>query len=136
MRPRCGHPMLNYETRLGVPILDDPVCGRRPGHGGRHRSVPAMERARRRGATRQPPSGSLVVAAKIRAARRRAGMSQRRLAAVVGVTETAVQHWEYAKRVPGEHSWVQLELALGPLGVVRGTRPKEDRGEEKGPGDG
>ncbi len=31
---------------------------------------------------------------------------------------------EYARRAPGEQSWIQLELALGPLGVVRDAGPE------------
>jgi len=31
---------------------------------------------------------------------------------------------EYARRAPGEQSWIQLELALGPLGVVREQDPE------------
>ena len=124
MRPRCGHPMLNYETRLGVPILDDPVCGRREGHRGQHRSKAALAAARERRAADQAPSGSAVLAAAIREARAAAGLSQRSLAAAVGVTETAVQHWEHAKRTPGDESWTQLQLALGPLGIVRSPEPE------------
>jgi hypothetical protein len=30
-----------------------------------------------------------------------------------------VYAWEAAKAVPSEDKWVQLELTLGPLGVVR-----------------
>jgi DNA-binding transcriptional regulator YiaG len=48
-------------------------------------------------------------------------MTQVVLAAAVGVTEVCVQLWERAQRTPGEQSWVQLQLALGPLGVVRET---------------
>ena len=67
----------------------------------------------------QAPSGSPAVAAAIRDARVRAGLTQRRLAAVVDVTEVCVQLWERAQRTPGSESWEQLELALGPLGIVR-----------------
>ena len=73
---------------------------------------------------RQPVAGLPAVAAGIRRARERAGLSQRALAAAVGVTESCVQLWEYAKRTPGEQSWVQLELTLGPLGVVREAGPE------------
>jgi ribosome-binding protein aMBF1 (putative translation factor) len=109
-----------YET-AGHPVLDvlvGPACGRRAGHPGRHISAASL---RRRAA--QAPSGSPAVAALIREARKRAGMTQRRLAAVLGVTATAVQHYEYGKRTPSEERWIQLELALGPLGVVR-ERPE------------
>jgi DNA-binding transcriptional regulator YiaG len=67
----------------------------------------------------QAPTGDPVVAARIRQARRRAGMTRRHLALAVGVSEAAVGHWERGARKPGPESWVQLELALGPLGIVR-----------------
>ena len=72
--------------------------------------------------------GSPAVAAAIREARERAGLSQRRLADLAGVTRRSVQYWEEAKRRPGEQSWVQLELTLGPLGVVRESKdaPREE----------
>jgi hypothetical protein len=38
---------------------------------------------------------------------------------VLAVTQQSVYAWEAAKAVPSEDKWVQLELALGPLGVVR-----------------
>jgi len=74
-----------------------------------------MDMAKQRGATRQPPTGSLPVATAIRSARHRAGLSQARLAALLGVTPTCIQHWEYAKRTPGPRTWVRLEEILGPL---------------------
>jgi transcriptional regulator with XRE-family HTH domain len=99
--------------------IDDPAA--KPTRGWRPPSSepPAPARVRAPRPSRQAPSGSPVVAAAIREAREAAGMSQRRLAIVVGVTETAIQHYEYAKRTPSAETWVQLELALGPLGVVR-----------------
>ena len=57
----------------------------------------------------------------IREARRKAGLTQRRLAALLGFTEQCVQCWEQATRTPGPESWVQLELTLGPLGIVGET---------------
>jgi len=72
----------------------------------------------------QAPSGSPAVAAAIREARVRAGLTQRCLAAVVDVTEVCVQLWERAARTPGAESWEQLELALGPLGIVRDAGPE------------
>jgi ribosome-binding protein aMBF1 (putative translation factor) len=72
----------------------------------------------------QAPSGSAEIAAAIREARTRARLSQRRLAALVGVTEVCVQYWEYAKRAPGPERWVQLELTLGPLGIVGESEPE------------
>ena len=76
------------------------------------------------------PAASPLVAAGIRAARQRAGMTQRALAEAVGVTSACVQLWEYAKRTPGPESWVQLELTLGPLGVVRDAGPEPAAREE------
>jgi ribosome-binding protein aMBF1 (putative translation factor) len=67
----------------------------------------------------QAPTGDPVVAARIRQARRRAGMAARDLADAVGVSAAAVWHWEGGRRMPSEESWVQLELTLGPLGIVR-----------------
>jgi DNA-binding transcriptional regulator YiaG len=123
----CGK-AVQPKQRPGWPHVFQDTCGRRRGHKGGCRSVTAMRMARLRGATRQPPTGSPLVAAAIRSARKGAGLSQRRLALIVGVTETAVQHWEGAKRTPGEDSWVQLELTLGPLGAVRET-PRPEAGE-------
>ena len=73
---------------------------------------------------------SPLVAASIRQARKAAGMTQRDLALVVGVTTAAVAHWERARWVPRPESWVQLELTLGPLGVVRDTGPEPAAREE------
>jgi DNA-binding transcriptional regulator YiaG len=121
----CGEPLRFYEWPGGPAVLDGLTCGKRAGHKSpRHRSSAAMEAARRRGATRQPATGSPAVAAAIRQARREAGMTQVTLAAVVGVTEVCVQLWERAQRTPGEQSWIQLQLALGPLGVVRDAGPE------------
>ena len=117
----CGEPMRRYEKpgREGIP--DYLTCGRRPGHPGRHESVLYV---RARYETRQAPTGSPVLAAAVRRARAEAGLSQYRLAAAVGVSRSAVQMWEDARRMPGEESWVQLELTLGPLGVVRDRVPE------------
>ena len=113
---RCG--MLIKRNERTIPVLDDPVCGRRAGHAGQHRSTIALTAARWRRVT-QASSGRPAVAAAIREAREAAGLSQRRLAAVLGVTDVCVGLWERAQRTPGPDSWVQLELTLGPLGVVR-----------------
>jgi len=72
----------------------------------------------------RPPTGSLLVAAAIQQGREVAGMTRRDLAAAVGVTAAAVRHWEAARRMPQEENWVQLELTLGPLGVVRDQAPE------------
>ena len=72
----------------------------------------------------QPLTGSPLVAAGIRRARQRAGMSQRALAEAVGVTPACVQLYEYGKRTPSAKTWIQLELTLGPLGVVRDAGPE------------
>ena len=110
----CGKP-------LRVIMWEPRTCARPAGHPGtRHRSAAAMKAARQR-AVSQSPSGSLVVADLIRQARDRAAMSRPRLAAVVGVSATAVQWWEQGKRTPSEENWVQLELALGPIGVSAST---------------
>jgi DNA-binding XRE family transcriptional regulator len=116
----CGHLMRRYETprRGGVP--DYLRCGRRPGHPGRHQSTLAL-RARK---LSQAPSGSPEVASAIREARERLRLSQRRLAVVVGVTDVCVGLWERAERTPSAEVWVQLELALGPLGVIREADPR------------
>jgi len=62
---------------------------------------------------------SPAVAAAIRQARERAELSQRALADAAGVTESYIQLIEYGKRNPSIKTWRQLELTLGPLGVVR-----------------
>ncbi len=112
----CGEPMRRYEKpgREGIP--DWLTCGRRLGHPGRHEST-LYVRARK--TLRQPPTGSPVVAAAIRQARTDAGLSQRALSHRVGVSRPAIQQWERGARTPAPGHWVQLELALGPLGVVR-----------------
>ena len=83
-------------------------------------AVPAQGWRRR---SERHPAASPVAAA-IRSAREQAAMSRPRLAAIVGVTASAVQWWEQGKGVPGEEHWVQLELTLGPLGVVREAGPE------------
>jgi ribosome-binding protein aMBF1 (putative translation factor) len=55
-------------------------------------------------------------------------MSQADLAAAVGVTGVCVSLWERAQRTPAEEHWVQLELTLGPLGIVREAKPEAARG--------
>ncbi len=118
----CGHVMRRRELP-GRPVLDDPLCGRRPGHSGRHRSEASMRMRARRRAAYDRPTGSPLIAAKIREARKLAGASQSDLAAVLGVTQQCVLDWERARRIPSPENWEQLELTLGPLGVVR------DRGQ-------
>lgn len=112
----CGRPLRSamWQAR---------TCAKPRGHQGRHLSTAAIKAARHRAST-QPPTGSPVVAAVIRQARERAEMSRPRLAAVVGVSATAVQWWEQGRRTPSGDNWVQLELALGPLGVVRDPGPE------------
>jgi hypothetical protein len=41
--PRCGRPVRRYELP-GVPVLDEPVCGRPEDHNGRCRSAAAVAR--------------------------------------------------------------------------------------------
>jgi len=108
--------MRRYEKpgREGIP--DYLTCGRRPGHPGRHEST--LYVAARQ--TWQPPTGSRPLAAAMRQARTEAGLSQYRLAAIVGVSRSAVQMWEEARRMPQEENWIQLQLTLGPLGIARG----------------
>jgi hypothetical protein len=43
LSPRCGKPMLAYETANG-PMLEEPECGRREGHPGPCRSSLALAR--------------------------------------------------------------------------------------------
>ena len=76
-------------------------------------------------------AGDPVIAARIRQARRRAGMTRRHLALAVGVSPAAVGHWECARRTPGPQSWVQLELALGPLGAVREPGRRAEAGDDQ-----
>ena len=127
----CGEPLRFYEWPGGPAVLDGLTCARRAGHASpRHRSAAAMEAARRR-ASGQAPSGSLLVAEAIQRSRREAGMTQLALAAAVGVTGVCVSLWERAQRTPGEQSWVQLELALGPLGIVREAAPEPEAATEE-----
>ncbi len=88
-----------------------------------------MEMRARRRAAYDRPTGSPVLAAALREARARAGKSQLALAAVLGVTQQCVQRWEQAKCMPGAENWVQLELTLGPLGIVREAVAEPAAGE-------
>ena len=97
------------------------------GHPGRHISGEALGRRKS-----QAPTGSPDIAAAIREARRRAGLTQVRLARLACVTEQCVQRWEQAERTPGPESWVQLELALGPLGIVREAGPGTEAATREG----
>jgi hypothetical protein len=99
--------------------LDDRQIAERLGVSAGTLSVTLARARGKRAPAVQAPSGSAAVAAAIREARVRAGLTQRRLAAVVDVTEQCVQMWERAARAPGPEKWVQLELTLGPLGIVR-----------------
>jgi DNA-binding transcriptional regulator YiaG len=125
-RATCGNPMRPYELP-GIPVFEDPACGRPEGHRPPCRSAEAMARhaaAQRPGrSARQAPSGSAAVAAAIADARKYSRLSRAALALVLGVTERAVEHWEAGRRSPGPQTWTQLELTLGPLGVVRDPRP-------------
>jgi ribosome-binding protein aMBF1 (putative translation factor) len=127
--PRCGHPMRWSEPPGWGAVLDDPACGRRLGHPGRHRSATAMAVRAARRAAYDRPTGSPALAAAIRRARVQAGKSQLALAAVLGVTQQAVQRWETARCVPSGENWVQLEFALGPLGIVREGDPRPEAAE-------
>ena len=119
----CGQPMRRYEKPGREAVPDWLVCGRRPGHPGRHESTLYV---RAKAETVQSPTGSPAVAEAIRRARAEAGWSQYRLAAVIGVARTTVLNWERAERTPCVESWTQLELALGPLGVVREADPEPE----------
>lgn len=132
-RVLCGRPV-RLRERPGAPVLGEvwSSCGLTAGHRCRCRSVEAVRRnaaatAYSRRVTSQAPSGSPAVAAVIASARKGAGLSRARLALALGVTERAVEYWETARRTPGAGTWVQLELTLGPLGVVR--EAGEQRGE-------
>jgi DNA-binding transcriptional regulator YiaG len=116
--PRCRRPMERYEPRGWPPVLEDPVCGRKAGHPGRCRSEMSIKLARRRGWKPQPPTGSPVIGAAIRRARKRARMSQSRLAEAMGVTVMCVQHWEGARRMPSLSALARLTRVLGPLEEV------------------
>ena len=112
---RCATPM-SVHQRIGYPFLLADVCGRAAGHAGQHRSVTALERAARRRSrfpAVQAPSGSAALGMAVARARVRAGLSQPRLAALLGVTVTCVQHWEGAKRTSSRGNLAALELALG-----------------------
>ena len=125
--PRYGQPMRRYEKpgRPGIP--DYLTCGRRLGHPGRHEST-LYVRSR---VLRQAPTGSPVLAAAIRQAREQAGLSQRLLAVAVGVSRPSVQMYERGARTPSPEVWIQLELTLGPLGIVREPRPEAAQEAER-----
>lgn len=106
--------------------LDERQAAERLGVSAGTLSVTLARATGKRAVSVQAPSGSPAVAAAIREARVRAGLTQRRLAAVVDVTEVCVQLWERAERTPGPEKWVQLELTLGPLGAVREAGPEPE----------
>jgi len=60
-----------------------------------------------------PPGQSL--ADRLRAGRRALGLSQERLAAIVGVNESTMARWERGSRQPGGEFLTRLEDLLGPL---------------------
>jgi ribosome-binding protein aMBF1 (putative translation factor) len=129
--PRCGKPLRLYEWPGCPAVLDAPPCARAAGHKGtRHRSAAALAAARQRAAGQQP-TGSPFIAAAIRQAREQAAMSRPRLAAVVGVSATAIQYWETARRTPSAEMWEQLELTLGPLGIVRDPGPEAGQEQQR-----
>ena len=72
--------------------------------------------------------------AAILAARKRAGLTQAQVAAAVGVSRPFYQNWESGYRTPSDEHWEQMELTLGPLGVVRdrdaGDGDEGQQGEE------
>ena len=81
----------------------------------------------------QRTSGGPAIAAAIRQARVRAEISQQALAEAVGVTSSYIQLLEYGKRNPSARTWAQLELTLGPLGVIRDRSPEvEDDDQRQG----
>ena len=128
LSPRCGR-LLQRNERAG-PVLEDPVCGRPEGHPGHclseaywARKITANKYWAQTGRRPARPAGSPAVAAAIRSARIGAGLSQFRLGMMLGVSQQAVHYWEAAKWPPSAENWQQLELALGPLGVVRDTGP-------------
>lgn len=125
-RAICGEPMRRYEKPGREAVPDWLECGRRPGHSGRHESTLYVQA---KSETRQPPTGSLSLAAAIRQARAAAGLSQYGLAAIVGVARSTVVNWEQAARTPEPANWTQLELTLGPLGIVRERGPEAEAQE-------
>jgi len=130
--PPCGQLLRFCEQPGGPAVLEPPECARRAGHKSpRHRSAAAMEAARRRAAG-QAPTGSADIAAAIGRMRREAGLSKRALAAAVGVSDTCVNWWERGRRAPSAEHWVQLELTLGPLGIVRGPGPEAGQEQRRG----
>ena len=54
------------------------------------------------------------IAATVRATRRAAGHTQRTMAAVLGVSASAVGQWETGRVLPSLHLWLRL-LALPPV---------------------
>lgn len=111
-------PMGAWDDDPGPHYIDDPAAVPVPGCW--------------RGAQDRPPDGPPAVAAVIRQAREAAGLTRPRLALVLGVSASAVKMWEDGARTPGEENWEQLELTLGPLGVVRDRRAGAGDGGRRG----
>lgn len=63
--------------------------------------------------TEQTPAGSPVVGAAIREARLNAELTQDELAALLGVTQTCVSHWENARRDPGVTDLLRVAATIG-----------------------
>lgn len=111
-------PPLGWDDEPGPHCIDDPAAVPVPGW------EPRAE---------QPPTGSPLLAAKIRQAREAAGMTRPRLGSIIGVTASAIKQWEDGNRTPSEDRWIQLELTLGPLGVVRDRSAGDgDGGQRQG----
>jgi len=110
-------PVGAWDDEAGPHCIDDPAASPAPGWDGH--------------AGARPPADLPPVAAVIREARKQAALSRPRLAAVVGVSASAVQWWEEGNGIPNEEHWVQLDLALGPLGIVRDPGPGREAATER-----
>ena len=116
--PRCYRPMTRYEPQGWPAVLEDPVCGRRRDHAPPCRSEQSLARMRRPGVTQRAAS-SPALAAAIREARQRAGMTQRDLGRALGVSQRTVLGWEKAERRPDEGVLARVaEILAGARSVL------------------
>lgn len=82
--------------------------------------------------TEPPPLRRLAVGAQVRAARRHAAMSQKELAAAVGMSQRTVSAWECGHAVPDLIEWVLIAEATDTaemlnLGALAPTLSATDR---------
>lgn len=73
-------------------------------------------------------TAALAYGARVRAARKRAGLNQRQMAAVTGISQTMISHIESQRRVVTIPELLKIAAGLGAtIGTLTGTSPVRDR---------